>query len=364
MSEFAKKKRGGAYGLLLSIAMTTTGLVAGAATAQQGPPPALVEIAEAKEEMMAPQTYLPGTVVSLNDSRISAEITGQVTWIAAEGTLVDEGDVIAEIDDRNLALALQRNKSQVSRLEARIKFLESDLKRVQELAANKNVPPSRLEEAESTLAMTHEELAQARVAAEQAKIDLERTKVRAPFPGRVVQRLAQIGEYSVPGRQIARLVDTEHLEVTATAPVALARVLDDGQSVVIREGDRIADTRIRALVPVGDTVSRTMEVRVSLPPTGHYVVGAALQVGVPSNMPEQVVAVPRDALVLRREGTYVFRVKEDNTAERLMVTTGAATGRNVAVTGGIKSGDRVVIRGGERLREGQAVRLRELASGR
>ncbi|WP_286829784.1 MULTISPECIES: efflux RND transporter periplasmic adaptor subunit [Kordiimonas] len=354
-------------GTLVAV-LAAASLFTGTAGAQQRQmPPALVEVAEASAEMMAPQTYLPGTVVSLNDSRISAEIAGRVVWIASEGTLLAEGDVIAEIDDRNQTLALARNKSQAARLEARIKYLESDLARLQELAANNNIPSSRLEEAESTLAMTREELSQARVAVEQAKIDLARTKVRAPFPGRVVERLAQIGEYSSPGRQIVRLVDTEHLEVSAKAPVTLARVLNDGQQVVIRENDAVADTRIRALVPVGDALSRTMELRVSLPVGSQYVVGAALQVGVPANTPEQVVAVPRDALVLRREGTYVFRVKDDNTAERLMVTTGAATGRVVAVTGGIESGDRVVIRGGERLREGQPVELRggvNLASGR
>ncbi|NVJ99818.1 MAG: efflux RND transporter periplasmic adaptor subunit [Alphaproteobacteria bacterium] len=361
MSIQLKQKATSLMGALM-FAAAATGLMAGSAEAQQQRqmPPALVELAEASNAMMAPQSYLPGTVVSLNDSRIAAEISGRVTWIATEGTLLKEGDVIAEIDDRNLKLALQRNKSQVSRLEARIRYLQSDLTRLQELASNSNIPASRLEEAESTLLMTQEELAQARVAAEQAEVDLDRTKVRAPFPGRVVERLAQIGEYANPGRQIARLVDTEHLEVSATAPVALARVLSDGQQVVLREDAQLKDSRIRALVPVGDALSRTMELRVSLP-AGQYVVGAALQVGVPSNRPEEVVAVPRDALILRRDGTYVFRVKEDNTAERLMVTTGAATGSLVAVTGGINSGDRIVIRGGERLREGQPVQQRQTA---
>lgn len=337
-------------------------LFAGAATAQQQMPPALVETASATQEMMAPQAFLPGTVVSRNDSRISAEISGRVTWVAEEGTLLGEGDVIATIDDRNLTLALALNKSQIKRLEARIKFLKLDLARLQELAENNNIPSSRLEEAESNLAMTEQELAQAHVAKEQAEIDLERTKVRAPFPGRVVERLAQAGEFSAPGRQIVRLVDTQNLEVSATAPVSLARVLRDGQDVVLREDEQMSDTSIRALVPVGDARSRTMEIRVSLPSDQQYVVGAAVQVGVPSSAPEQVVAVPRDALVLRREGTYVFRIKDDNTAERLMVTTGAATGKQVAVLGGITNGDKVVIRGGERLREGQSVQERSLAS--
>ncbi|WP_262693987.1 efflux RND transporter periplasmic adaptor subunit [Kordiimonas aquimaris] len=332
-------------------------------TAQQRQaPPALVEIAEASEELMAPQTFMPGTIISKNDSRIAAEITGQVSWVAPEGTLVKQGDVVAIIDERNHRLAVERNRSQLKRLDARIVFLRADLTRIHELTQTNNTPISRAEEAESTLLMTEEERTQARIALEQSEIDLERTQVKAPFPGRVVARLAQAGEYATPGRQIVRLVDTENLEVRAQAPVNLAAVLADGQTVVVRKGAAIYDSTIRALVPVGDTVSRTMEIRVDVPGDAAYVVGTAVQIGVPESTPMQVVAVPRDALVLRSDGTYVFRIKEDNTAERLLVTTGAAAGERVAVTGGLEQGDRVVVRGGERLRPGQSVQFGNVAT--
>lgn len=338
------------------VMLTMTSLPSVLAQPRQAPP-ALVQVAEASAELMAPQVFMPGTVVSKNDSRISSQITGQVTWVANEGTLVEEGDVIATIDDRNHRLLIDRNQSQIKRLEARVAYLRSDLERMKELVETNNAPASRAEEAESTLLMTGEELAQARIALEQAEIDLARTKVTAPFPGRVVERLAQIGEYSVPGRQILRLVDTQNLEVRAQAPVSLAEVLNDGLSVTLRKDGATFESTIRALVPVGDTVSRTMEIRVNIPATARYVVGTAVQIGVPESAPTQVVAVPRDALVLRSDGTYVFRIKEDNTAERLLVRTGTASGSMVAVLGGIESGDRVVIRGGERLQPGQAVQF-------
>lgn len=342
-----------------------TAFMAGGAGAQQGQqPPALVEIAQASAELMAPQVYMPGTVVSQNDSQVSAEITGRVTWVAAEGSLVKAGDLLAEIDSRNHQLAVDLNQSQVLRLEARIVFLKADLARQQELAETEYAPTSTVEAAASTLAMTEQELAQARIALEQSKIDLERTKVRAPFPGRVVERLAQAGEYSVPGRQIVRLVDTENLEVRGQAPVNLAGVLRDGLVVSLRKDGQSLDSAIRALVPVGDTISRTMEVRVRVPEGTGYVVGTALQIGVPSSAPAEVVAVPRDALVLRSDGTYVFRINEDNTAERLLVRTGAASGTRVAVIGGVENGDRVVVRGGERLQPGQSVRLRDTETSR
>jgi hypothetical protein len=61
-------------------------------------------------------------------------------------------------------------------------------------------------------------------------------------------------------------------------------------------------------------------------------------------------------MVIRRDGIYVFRVKADNTVERIQVTTGAAAGENIAISGAIKDGDKIVIRGNDRLLPGQAVK--------
>jgi len=327
--------------------------------AQNGPPPALVEVAPATEEQMAPVITVPGTIVSLGDSRIAAEIAGRVTWVAPEGTLVKAGDEVARIDDRNLKLTLGRNEAQVKRLEARIGYLKLDLDRLHELAATNHTPTSRVEEAESNLAMTEQELAEARLQRDQTKVDLSRTSVRAPFPGRIVRRLAQAGEYATPGRELARLVDTEHLEVTAQAPVSLAHVLADGIGVTLKDGTRLVDSELRAIVPVGDTASRTMEVRAKVPAGSGFVVGSPVQIALPSSTPERVVAVPRDALVLRADATYIFRVNGENKAEQIMVETGAAEGTRIAVRGDdIGAGDKIVVRGGERLRAGQDVQVK------
>jgi len=83
-------------------------------------------------------------------------------------------------------------------------------------------------------------------------------------------------------------------------------------------------------------------------------VGQTLRIAVPSEQPRNVVAVPRDALVLRRDGTTVYRITEDNIAEAVSVVLGIAAGDLIEVSG-IESGDRVVTRGGERLRPGQTV---------
>jgi hypothetical protein len=112
---------------------------------------------------------------------------------------------------------------------------------------------------------------------------------------------------------------------------------------------------VRAIVPVGDTASRTIEVRLSLP-SGAAFVGDAARVLIPSAAPRQVVAVPRDALVLREDNTYVFKVDKKDQAQRVAVETGSEDGLMVEVRGPIAAGERVIVRGAERLETGQKVR--------
>jgi multidrug efflux pump subunit AcrA (membrane-fusion protein) len=68
------------------------------------------------------------------------------------------------------------------------------------------------------------------------------------------------------------------------------------------------------------------------------------------------VAVPRDALVLREDNTYVFKVNRKGVAERVAVETGAEDGAYVEVKGPVSPGERVIVRGAERLEAGQKVK--------
>jgi multidrug efflux pump subunit AcrA (membrane-fusion protein) len=72
---------------------------------------------------------------------------------------------------------------------------------------------------------------------------------------------------------------------------------------------------------------------------------------------KEVLAVPRDALILRREGTSVFRVNDDMTAEQINVITGLGDGSHIEVMGELSAGDRVITRGAERLSSGDSVAL-------
>jgi hypothetical protein len=82
-----------------------------------------------------------------------------------------------------------------------------------------------------------------------------------------------------------------------------------------------------------------------------------VSVAIPIRARQLALAVPRDALVLRQNGSFVFRITADNKAEQVRVDIGDSAGELVAVNGPLAEGDRVAIRGAENLSEGADVRV-------
>ena len=326
------------------------------AQAQQGPPPAAVSTAKAVSRALAPLSETPGSVVSTRDSLVAAATSGKIEWVADVGAEVNEGDVVARIEQADAIFARDNAAADVRRLTARAEYQSALYERFSGLGEDAGESEATMDEMRATRDEARHALSQARVALRRAEVNLERTEVKAPFAGRIVSRETQIGEYATPGAEIIRLVDTYGLEVTARAPAGLARNISAGDKIRVANGADTIDATVRAIVPVGDALSRMLELRLELPRTNWYI-GSAVRVRLPAAARRLVTAVPRDALILRADRISVFVVTEEGAARQVDVETGTAEGKFIEVVGDIEPGDTVVIRGGERLRDGQSVTI-------
>ena len=321
-------------------------------------PPARVEVATADLREMAPSVDVSGTVVSLNDSRIASEIQGVLTWLADVGADVAAGDLIARIDPRLIQIEVKRAKANVERLRSDFDYRQRQLERTEELAAKNSASKTLLDEARAQRDQAQHSLTDAKAALERAQADLARTEIRAPFAGHVTARLASVGEYVDVGEDVLRLVDTHRIEIALPASIALARYIKPGMRVPVRSASVEREHTVRTVVPVGDAVSRMVEVRLSAGDS-EWLVGTPVQISLPSDEAVSTVAVPRDALVERGGQSYVYKVNEDGAADQVTVEISAIVGLWVGVGGGVSPGDQVIVRGAERLSPGQAVEVIE-----
>ncbi len=326
-----------------------------AALAQGGPPPANVRVVEASVESLAPTIELPGTVLSRNDARLAAEVSGRLNSVAEVGMRVEAGDPVAFIEDTALRLSLEENRALVGRAESEKGFLEREVNRLRKLAEQNVAARNQLDRTESDLLSAVNDIGVARARMQLIEVQLAKTRIRAPFSGIVTERLLAPGEHVQPGDAVVRLVEPDNLEVVARAPLSSVAFVTEGDMLSVDSDLNSGEGRVRTLVPFGNAQSHMFEIRAVV--EGNWRVGENVRMRVPTAAPTEVLAVPRDALILRRDGITVYRIKDDNTAERVMVQTGLGDGELIAVTGALEAGDRVVVRGGERLRPGQPVNV-------
>jgi RND family efflux transporter MFP subunit len=335
--------------ILISLVLVSEGTLA------QGwdDPPGVVT-ARASMEMLSPSVEVPGTVLSRYDSRLASELAAKLVWIAEIGTEVKEGETVARMEDFTFKIREMEAQAMVEREQARVTFLESDLKRLEELSERNMSAKSQYDQTVSDLAVARSDHRIAQAQLGYAQIAMHITEIRAPFDGVVTERLRNLGERLNVADVVLRLVNPKSLEVVARAPLSTVNFIKKGDVLSIGNDYRTDDAPIRTIVPFGNPQSHMFEVRLDADPD-LWTVGESVRLTMPTAAAKEVLAVPRDALVLRREGSSVFVVNDQSTVRRVAVILGLGAGDLIEVFGDLLVGDEVVIRGAEGLDDGMAI---------
>ncbi len=328
------------------------------AIAQQ-PPASVVQVANVERAEIAPTVAVPGTVYSRNDVQVTAGIAGQLLMVAEPGTFVREGEAVARIDRQPLLLQRAEQEALLARAEINIRQLESQLRRQTELRGSDLVSEFELEQTQANRDLAVSDANITRVRIRQIDDQIRRADIRAPFSGVVISRLRRGGEDVARGEILGRMTDIQNMEVRAFVPLKHLPRTVVGDTISVFASDASYEGRIRSLVPTGDIRSQTFEARIDLPSAAvsDWTVGQLVSVAVPIRSGEIALAVPRDALVLRSNGAFVFRINAEDKAEQIEVELGDSAGDLIAVSGPLAEGDRVAIRGAENLREGAEVKI-------
>ena len=341
------------------LAISCALLMAASLSFAQQMPASAVQISTVSRTEIAPTVAVPGTVYSRNEVQITAGVAGRLVMVAEPGTVVEAGDYVARVDKRSLQLQRAEQEALLERARINVRQLESQLRRQKELARSSLVSEFELEQTEANRDLAASDALIIEVRIRQIDDQLQRADVRAPFPGVVISRSRRAGEEVPRGEVLGQLTDIDSLEVRAFVPLKHLPRTAAGEAIDVFATDAAHTGTIRSLVPTGDVRSQTFEARIDLPAhaTRDWTVGQLVSVGIPIQARQLALAVPRDSLVLRQNGSFVFRINADNKAEQVQVEIGDSSGELVAVHGDLSEGDRVAIRGAENLSEGAEVRI-------
>jgi RND family efflux transporter MFP subunit len=358
----------------------------------------VVEVATvSKPQGGGPLTALnaSGYVTPRRRATIAAKITGRVTGVFFdEGTRVKEGQLLATLDDSDYKRALDsakadRDASQaaIADLEVQLRNAEIELKRAQKLREagiqTQEALDNALTSADSLrakIALAKEQVvaAQSRIAVAQQAVD--NCVIRAPFPGIVVSKDAQVGEMVSPNSAgggftrtgIATIVDMKSNEIEVDVNESyIARVQPHQKVTAVLDAypDRPLECKVRTVIPTADRQKATVKVRITfdkledfiLPDMGVKV--AFLEEEKPAAKskekgPEAVAFIPKSAVRSDSSASFVYLLR-DGKVERRAVSLGMDRGTDIAVMAGLTPGDSVVVKGPESLRDGDKVEIHQ-----
>jgi RND family efflux transporter MFP subunit len=333
--------------------------------AQDAPVPT-VRVEQVRETPVERTLPLSGRVFSRNDASMSLTLSGELEWVLEPGTHVATGDVIAQLDQKPILLRKAELQHLTERERVNAQYLDKELARLRRLRKDNNASERQVDEGESRRDISRLVLRSLQARIDQMDDELRRSQLVAPFSGMIAQREKRGGEYARVGDIISRLVDLDSLELRFQIPVVYYGRIATGQTVHFKahaghtSGGKVnsSEAQVRTVISAANPSSQTFEVRADIAAHSASAVmaGQLVTVSVPISKTRANLQIPRDALVLRAEGNYVFRLAGDNTAQKIMVEVGEGSREWVSITGELKKGDWVVVRGLERLQNGQQVK--------
>ena len=320
--------------------------------------PSVVKVEQVQKLMMAPVRKIPAMVEAKFVATINAEYKGIIISMAEVGATVEKGKVLAVLNDSQSELRKEELEGALNSAVAKLDFLKSENVRLNSLISKNLISSSALEENKSNLISAENDKAQSSSRLAQYLDQVKKLRIKAPFNGIVLAQLAQPGQLINNGNPVIEFMQDNNLEVVVKVPYKYKDQINTGD---IWQVETLNNTKINAkikgFIRAARGKSHTIEVRLSVTSLDLWS-GEAVNVLVPTQTKQEVIAVPRDALVIRKNGAYVFTVV-DNKSNKVDVVTGMAQGELIQVTGLVSEGDQVIIRGNESLRDQQDVKIIE-----
>lgn len=292
---------------------------------------------------------------------IGFDLAGAVVNIVVdEGQKVTQGQLLAELDDQRFKAQMIELSAILNRANSEANLAKLSLKRVLELVDKKLESAQRLDETTESVnaanAFSDEILARKQT----LQVEINKTKLRAPFDGSIVSRLVDKGTVVSAGQTLFRLQQKGQLEVRFALAADYANTLGIDQVITLTTGSRQLLGKIKSIAEQRRLDTRTVDIIIRLSePHPSILPGDLLHMDISSEINGKGFWVPRKALVSGVRGLWsLFAVKVVDGEQQLvakLVEMLHADDKNAYVRGALQDTDLVVTEGVQRLVPGQKV---------
>ena len=347
--------------------------------------PVSVRVAEVEQRSVDLVVGSQGKVQAAQTANLSAAVAGPVAWISSAmeaGGYVTEGETLLRLDASDYETMLARSEASVQQANAESGHAAREYDRMKELAEQRLASQSQLQDAQRLAEVSIARLADAEANHRQAKLDLQRTEIKAPFNAIIETREVELGQYVNRAQSIAVLYGANEVEVRVPLairqlgyldiPLGLQGELPPEQAPAVTltgtyggaehhwEGTLV---RIEASIDPNSNTVQTI-IRVSQPtatidwtsaeeikaiplPIGLYV-----HADITGKTVDSLISLPRSVI---RNNNQVLVVDAENKMYYREVDIFRLEEENVLISGGILPGERVCISPIQAVVDGMAV---------
>lgn len=303
------------------------------------------------ELVFATQYSAPASVVSLNDSNISAEVQGRAISIKAEvGDIIKKGQLLVALDCRNYLNTRKQALAALNLSKSQLNFAQKQFNRNQRLLKRGVLPRETFDQSESSLLNSRADIDLKEVAIESADLAITKCKIHAPFSGQVTNKFVQQGQLVNPGSALIQLLQTDKLEIEAElSPFELKKARASNRLRFSTESTDFT-VSIRTVLKQLSKTSNTQRVRLTTSNTNKEIIaglnGRLIWKDGSRKMPPEYMVRRDDKLgvMLAKEGKAVFHELKN-----------AREGQPAKVN--LRSNSQIIIVNRYSVEEGQAVEI-------
>jgi membrane fusion protein (multidrug efflux system) len=317
-----------------------------------------------EKETSAKETSIPveltilgrGAIESVLEASSSLEAEREVKVVArtanrVETLRVEEGDEVV-LDDLLVQLQNDIQILQVSKASNQVEEAKEEFERQASLHQQNLV-------SDQAFSQTKYQLQQLQLNLEDAQRELGYTLIKAPIGGKVTQRMVRVGDQVTAGQHLFTVIDFSSIVARLFIPEKELKRVAVNQRVRVRSTafpEQVFEGYVLRIAPVVESASGMIKVTVGFQDVGPLLPGMYVDADIVTASQNQTLLMPKKAIVYDGEQRFVFRLKPDNTVERILLSIGLEDADHVEPVALLKEGDRIVVAGQTGLKDGSQVK--------
>lgn len=333
------------------------------------PLPAPVKLLVAPEDLLtvsssalASGPVVTGSVQPERKADLRAEVSAIVLQVLKEnGEVVKRGDVLLRLDDTSIRDSLASAEQAVVSAAQALDQSNRQLERLKTLRASGMTSAAAFDDAEVRRNTAQSEVSAARARAVQARQQLSRTTIRAPFDGVVSDRKVSNGDTAAIGKELLKVIDPTSMRFEGHVSADTISAVKVGQKVSFRingYGDQQFAGVVRRIDPAANAVTRQVEVLVGFADATQPKVSGLYAEGRIDADTSAALMLPEGALVRAGDQAYAWQIKGNKLVKaELGLGLRDARSGNYVVRTGLAAGDQVMRNPNSSMKDGQAVEL-------